>query len=313
MDKNFTQENCDSAIAEIATVEKKIDRIYSLFQCLYNAEAQTIVNDLTTNTSKIHNLPKISDEFDLSKIAQYSQDANEFTTVKVLKLEKRCYLREYGIDVENIFIRDCYEPIYQRILNNPPSCDFILKGSPGIGHTYFGYYVIRRLMESKISFLYEPYETNGGYAWLYKPNSDGVGFTVVKTLIQNLSDKIDCLGKNAFHIIDDHKPQFSPFRRVLITSPCYKNYHDMQAKDTINMCFMSVWTLTEIESCYQSLYSNLDRELVYEMFRKYGGVPRYVFRDLSYKLSITGTLFFKRMRSSFLSILKSYLIFVTSR
>lgn len=125
-------------------------------------------------------------------------------------------------------------------------------------------------------FVFEPMHNKSdkpyGYAWLYKPSSDGTSFTVERSLASKLPETPDTIwSRTALHIIDGHEPGRSPFKRVIITSSNQDVWKNIESKESVTIHSMTIWTKLEIDWCYKYLYTNLDSVLINKMYQIWGG------------------------------------------
>jgi hypothetical protein len=220
----------------------------------------------------------------------------------VLKLAA-CNFEFFRIFVSGLFVRTHYDALYNMIIQTLPKIDvhldFVLVGTPGIGKTYFAYFLLWMLIQTKQTFVFEPWRKKDGLrqAWIYHGEQEIKLFdqasgasnapqrgTISRVNSEYLAVKFQ-VNRKVLHIIDGHKPDESPFQRVLICSPQPEYYQEMRSKLATTMRFMPVWSKQEILECRSLLYSELDEALVEHMMSRWGGVPRYVFQQLSAKLS----------------------------
>ena len=106
-----------------------------------------------------------------------------------------------------------------------------MTGNPGIGKTFFGFYILMKFISKKKSVLYEPNEPGRievpkeYYIYKIVPNDADQGVSIKKydrnDLFKNLKQaNID--ESNFVHIVDGHEPKrFGEVPIILITSNRY--------------------------------------------------------------------------------------------
>lgn len=190
-------------------------------------------------------------------------------------------------ELKSLMIRQCYPDLYKLIVS-PGQLDTILIGNSGIGQSFFGVYLMYKLIEADETFLYEPNVNNVVILYNGKRAIDNIPR---KHRIEVLN--ADTIGfiykpdKSIIHIVDDHTPKISPFRIVLTCSPRFNVYRGISNKRACSLFYVPVWTQHEIEECRRIVYPDLDADIVRCLFEKWGGVPRLVLRipfDLLSKL-----------------------------
>lgn len=103
----------------------------------------------------------------------------------------------------------------------------VVTGNPGIGKTFFGFYVLRRFIQQRRAVLYEPNQpgrievTKPYYIYKIMPNDGDPGVTIKKydrtDFFKNV--KKANINSNFIHIVDGHEPlRFGNVPIILITS-----------------------------------------------------------------------------------------------
>lgn len=223
---------------------------------------------------------------------------------EIIKI-KECNYKPFLVKLSSIVVRKCYIKLHEIVM---ASCieqctlDLVLIGTPGIGKTFFAYYLIKKLIEEGRTFIFEPWQEENKhgdyYAWIYHGNNKLIYDISKESVTENIGtiQRIQRTDLNIFqvtnsviHIVDGHKPRSSPFRRILVCSPRLKYYKQMNTKEDSVILYMPVWNRDEILLCHKLLYAEkLDVGLVNNLFDKWGGVPRYIFNKL---LSYTGKFY----------------------
>jgi hypothetical protein len=182
------------------------------------------------------------------------------------------YLLGNNNEEQFLFIRDCYHHLSNIIFNDETNdhdkkMDWHVIGNPGIGKTYFSYYLLYQLAQQNKSVIYDN-----------KDNDCTILFTKYYTLYCSRSSFIISYFNTSefYHIAEDERLMAASdsTKEILITSPwryCYK-YHD---KDCINSLYMSVWSWEEINICRHVNFHHLSQEKVWELYKRWGGIPLY--------------------------------------
>ncbi|CAB5187431.1 unnamed protein product [Rhizophagus irregularis] len=184
----------------------------------------------------------------------------------------------FGLDNQpsRLFIRNCYKDLLD-IVSKPEIRNLRISGNPGVGKTFFGYYLLYDLLTKDKTIVYELHTMKGSVI-LFK---EGKGFYLSEAIdhkiIRNYLYK-----KDTWYIVDGKKPyNASVAKTILISSPMKSHYHDFDKSegDSVTILIMPVWTWKEINYCRQNLFENLDEKLVSELYVKWGGIPRYILKE----------------------------------
>ncbi|GBC04177.1 hypothetical protein RclHR1_05550014 [Rhizophagus clarus] len=166
-----------------------------------------------------------------------------------------------------LFIRNCYHHFADCIFKYD-KCHLI--GNPGIGKTYFSYYLLYQLAQQNKTVMY-----------IGKDNEFKILFTKYYTLYNCTSYKMtDYDDDDVYYIIDNKLPE-SPYlyskniNIILITSP-WRRYYKYFEKDYYGYkLYLSVWSWEEIEICRHVNFYNISQEKVWELYNKWGGIPLF--------------------------------------
>lgn len=171
-----------------------------------------------------------------------------------------------------------------RRLYTPSITRWILLGTPGIGKSYFGLYLLWKLRTTNVgdprSILYRPVNSPDFY-WF---SSDGVGGVQIappgdlalRPLLQNCRTVV---------IVDAEKPPMGvgvEAVTVLITSPRRSIYWGFSKFGETTFRYMPVFSLEEMLSCHSVSFSAKVRvETVHSLYLRWGGVVRFVLQQAS--------------------------------
>jgi hypothetical protein len=167
-----------------------------------------------------------------------------------------------------IYVRPCYPALLalcMTMVEIPETPHLIILGNPGIGKTYFGYFLLFHLARQGATVVYERGRKNMRY--LFSPQLIARG---------GLSDFTETLDDPAtFYIVDASKPVDALCKVILLSSPRRDVWYSF-SKVLSAFRYMSVWSREEIQQCRALVYPNISGELANELFDKWGGVARFV-------------------------------------
>ncbi|CAJ0763139.1 442_t:CDS:2, partial [Entrophospora sp. SA101] len=183
-----------------------------------------------------------------------------------------------GSNPPALFIRDCYIHLSEIILEDDNIRRLRITGNPGIGKTFFGYYLLHLLAMRNKTVIY------------HKCNKTPILFSeeaVYHIYQDNIYEFNDFLMKrDVWYIVDGREPSDIHAKTILICSPQKHYYHKFDKLGTI-IRYMPVWSYVEIKKCKDKLFPDLNQELVQSLYNKWGGIPRYtLYYALNDKLSI---------------------------
>jgi hypothetical protein len=166
-----------------------------------------------------------------------------------------------------IFVRACYLPLADKIFGLPECYHAIILGTPGIGKTYFGYYLLCILAQRGATVIYED-----------GPRQRRLLFSGDCVRDGNLGAFSEYLWKpDTFYIVDASKPVGYKCRTVLITSPEHEQHWYSFSKLCCRLFYMPICSLAELQSMARQLQQpELDRRTVEMRFDLFGGIPRFV-------------------------------------
>ena len=152
-------------------------------------------------------------------------------------------------------------PYYKKFSNR----DKIILGNPGIGKTFFGYYLLLYFISQHKTVLYEDKDDTA-----YKFSTEGVYEGKIDQFWGELSNE------NNIYIVDGKKPlENVNAKAILVTSPKKSIWHSF-AKVNAAIYYMPIWSYDEIEKCRGLVFDTVEKEKAQELFDKWGGIPRYV-------------------------------------
>ena len=84
--------------------------------------------------------------------------------------------------------------------------------------------------------------------------------------------------ENTWYIVDGKAPDEAVARIILICSPKKEHLHEFDKRDP-NIRIMPVWTWEEINYCRKKIFNDLDKGLVKELYRQWGGIPWFILQS----------------------------------
>ncbi|OAJ42042.1 hypothetical protein BDEG_25546 [Batrachochytrium dendrobatidis JEL423] len=170
----------------------------------------------------------------------------------------------------SIYIRPCYPKLLEKslsIVQSADICHLIILGNPGIGKTYFGYFLLLHLARSGATVVYESGVNQKRY--LLTPN--GV-FEGGKHAFWKILDS-----SSTFYIVDGSAPVDVDAKTILVTLPRWEIWHRF-SKGSCDIRYMPVWSKEELHSCRSMLFPTVPQELIESLYLKWGGIARYVLK-----------------------------------
>lgn len=172
-----------------------------------------------------------------------------------------------------LLVRKCYVDLQEVVFDDKIN-KLRIVGNPGIGKTFFGYYLLYLLAKKNETIVYDNFN-----------ETDPIVFEGGKRAFTSDSDAIKPYLRNSavWYIADGHQPKDVNAKTILITSPKKERYWDFDKyTGVVTARFMPVWSWEEIKQCRKALY---DKEVTWksalDLFSMWGGIPRYVLERAS--------------------------------
>lgn len=176
-----------------------------------------------------------------------------------------------------LMVRTSYIQLYDAMLEwiVRARTGFLITAPPGIGKSFFGYYLMYRLALEGHTVVYQTHG-DSEHRLLFRPNQ------VVLEGGKNAFRKEleDC---NTWYIVDGMRPSFAMGRTVVIvTTPVERSkYKDFLKLDFSIKLRMDRWSQSEIDQCWRTLYAHLSKDDVDRLYSIWSGSPRYVLDEAS--------------------------------
>ena len=198
----------------------------------------------------------------------YSNPLEENT---VVQLPENVFILGKESIGSSIYIRPCYPKLLETtlsIIEFAETRNLIILGNPGIGKTYFGYFLLLHLARSGATVIYESHLQK---EWLYLFTPDGVFIGDRKSFFDQL------MTPKTFYIVDGMTPIDVDARTILLTSLRREIWHQF-SKTSCDLRYMPVWSKEELFSCRSMLFSSIPEAVVENLYLKWGGIARYVLK-----------------------------------
>jgi hypothetical protein len=198
----------------------------------------------------------------------YSNPLEENT---VVQLPENVFILGKESIGSSIYIRPCYPKLLETTLSIVESAEtrhLIILGNPGIGKTYFGYFLMLHLARSGATVIYESFLVRG-LMYLFTPHGVYKGNRIQ-------FDEFLAL-RTTFYIVDGMTPVDVDARTILLTSLRREIWHQF-SKTSCDLRYMPVWSKEELFSCRSMLFSSIPEAVVENLYLKWGGIARYVLK-----------------------------------
>ena len=198
----------------------------------------------------------------------YSNPLEENT---VVQLPENVFILGKESIGSSIYIRPCYPKLLETTLAIVESAEtrhLIILGNPGIGKTYFGYFLMLHLARSGATVIYESFLVRG-LMYLFTPHGVYKGNRIQ-------FDEFLAL-RTTFYIVDGMTPVDVDARTILLTSLRREIWHQF-SKTSCDLRYMPVWSKEELFSCRSMLFSSIPEAVVENLYLKWGGIARYALK-----------------------------------
>ncbi|RHZ53526.1 hypothetical protein Glove_441g117 [Diversispora epigaea] len=176
-----------------------------------------------------------------------------------------------------IYIRKCYNDLLNIVLDDNIR-RLRISGNPGIGKTFFGYYLLYHLALSNKTVIYDIHTmSESNQVILFEQEK---AFYLHRTHDANeIRRYLD--DSNVWHIVDGKKSDEVDAKTILICSPMKHYYKGFDKYIGTTIRYMPVWEWKEIDACRVMIYNHLEESEIKQLFFKWGGIPRFVLEKAS--------------------------------
>ena len=170
-----------------------------------------------------------------------------------------------------MYVRSCYPLLYQRLAGQHCA---VLLGTPGIGKTMFGLYLLwRRLREREAP--------SGGHGPVVYQSAEGLcvvlhegrphmyaqgAFAVTELLLRD----------DTYYVVDGRTPEQATCAALLITSPKRAVWGKWVTQHSAALHYAPVFSLPELLVCRACCYQRIPEARVLALFDRWGGSARFV-------------------------------------
>lgn len=182
-----------------------------------------------------------------------------------------------------LFVRACYEPIYDLAtaeMQSGAEGVFVI-GTPGVGKSCFLDYALHRLREEgkSVLYVYGPLSR----AYIYRSDGEVTEFPLQQALEEGLAENVDNVlydpHENAAQTDMVHRKHFKGRKFIVAISPdednCKKLRKDAQEAFDI---YMGATSLEEAEAMRLVCYPHIAQAVLRSRFARLGGIPRDLFK-----------------------------------
>lgn len=175
---------------------------------------------------------------------------------------------------KKLFVRTCYVDLFlliEEILktkdNSGDLSSAIVYGTPGIGKSFLGFFILVILAQRGASVVYEHGPTKTSYYFTPEEVREGDS-DCFRREIKNPEN---------YYVVDSFKAAVAGAKTILLTSP-YKDHWKELNKESGTFLYMPPWSKAEMLKCHKLAYSDVAENVVIENFARWGGVARYVLK-----------------------------------
>lgn len=191
---------------------------------------------------------------------------------------------------KSIYVREEYIRLFDKIWNdidNKVWRYFVVTGAPGIGKSMFAYYFIWRYLHDA---KYRRAADGGERSIYFQINSRSVlhfeGNRTVSLNLAQAEDELTSIKGDRAIVLTDVNEHMEPLGcgwvNIVLVSPNPTRYKEFLKLDFTTMYFMNPWSLDELKTVRQKLYSEkLTLAAVEKAHHLCGGVARFVFKKNS--------------------------------
>ncbi|CAB4392481.1 unnamed protein product [Rhizophagus irregularis] len=223
---------------------------------------------------------QMTEDLVLNKFIQDLKDT-EFDA-KTSELLKLAYdTNFFGLDNQpsRMFIRNCYKDLLD-IVSKPEIRNLRISGNPGVGKTFFGYYLLYDLLTKDKTIVYELHTMKGSVI-LFK--------------------------EDTWYIVDGKKPyNASVAKTILISSPMKSHYHDFDKKKLVSELYVK-WGGIPRYILKEALNSSIQHEenTVDEDEINYIAEEYYTETIIKYASDYVGEIIYERLKDSIIRRLQA--------
>jgi len=218
-----------------------------------------------------------------------------------LQLAPGTYFLGSSINGSCLLVRATYERMtghMARLLGEEGVTKLVITGSPGIGKSVFGWYLlwwVTQQAHAPPAIVLDQGPRDKVYCFLRDgPVLEAASLDSFHTYT---SDPL------AWLIVDGHKPPLkASAKTILITSPDHDVWWHFHKERGATVRYMPAWDMAELEACRHHMYQgHISSQELQRLYSRWGGRPRYVLekaKDVTAQASLEAAL----ARTSMLSL-----------
>ena len=204
--------------------------------------------------------------------------ADSFSAENVIQLTADVFILGKKRNGSTLFVRADYVGLEKEILKQfalRPSAPAIgVIGKPGIGKTFFSYYLLMKAAREGKAVVYESREFEGDQPqWCIFS-----GDIACEVPVNHRYGK-ELLGEdNTLYLVDSRAPKLVDAPTVLVTSPRLEVYDDFCRKRSSNgePLYMPMWSWEELLKLREKCFPLADVEKMKAVYARWGGIAREV-------------------------------------
>ena len=174
----------------------------------------------------------------------------------------------------SLYVRRCYQELSDLVMSavKHGSRGYAILGNPGIGKTFFAFYMLWRLRKDspKAVIIWDQRDANEILCF----TDSGV------TKWQNQFDLGSLLDMpSTWYLVDGQAPKKVNATTLVFSSPANATVHEFlqRTQEGVRSAYMPAWEFDELIQAMKSCFRSLDEDTVAAAYSRWGGIPRYVF------------------------------------
>lgn len=198
---------------------------------------------------------------------------------KVLTLAENTTMFGEANWISKLLVRECYGRLWELIkaaVQDKALQAFVVTGTPGIGKSYFGYFLLYELRKQGKTVVYQA----GGKGW-FRFSDKGVAWADAKSGFSTFSAAKYLSDQSAWLLCDppEREDAWDGFSGVTVAlmSPNRKRFQGLVKREKMVKFVMPPWSLKELQECRVCSFPTLSDDDVKVAFDVVGGVARRVF------------------------------------
>ncbi|CAG8682334.1 2108_t:CDS:2 [Funneliformis caledonium] len=259
-DINDVEKLTEKEVADLFTYFNNIDKLPGVEKALIKSKNDKVKLTYLRNllTSEFPNKRMKVDDGDLLNFWKALRTTTIGEKDNSLKLPDNIHFFGRTDEASVLFIRQYYRDLFKVVFSNNTR-RLIITRNPGIGKTFFGYYILYELMRKNATVIYDKVNK---FPILFSNRTAVVGETLFS--FYDLLNKQD-----VWYIVDGKEPHDVDAKTILVCSPKKNYYVEFDKHPLTKTRYMSTWDKREIDTCWEKIYKNkVDKKIVDDLFYK---------------------------------------------